>query len=70
MTLVAAESRITLASFLEIEGKVKQRDLKELWTQCPREPISMVWRLADQSLLCKSLSAFLVLAFEILSREL
>ena len=38
MTLVAAESRITLAPFLEIEGQVRQRDLPELWTQCPREP--------------------------------
>ena len=51
MTLVAAESRIALASFLEIEGQARQRDPKELWTQCPREPISMVWRLANQSLL-------------------
>ena len=42
MTSVAAESRIILGSFLEIEGQVRQTDLKELWTRCPREPISMV----------------------------
>jgi len=30
MTLVAAESRITLASFLEIEGQARQIDLKEV----------------------------------------